>query len=330
LFEFDCVYPFPELAMAAHLPTLLGKPSGARKASKGISANEDKHLMNAAVHTQHKDYAHFLDTIGVREQHVKTMKKKVIVPVEETVKVPVYRKEAHRKTEKVLVKGTKLVPVTKFKEVEETVLDVQEEMVNGHAEKRAAPVTRVRRIPYQDFEERVVEVEVEVPADEVVTRKGYREDRHVVSKVVEVEEDLVYEMRPVLVKKGAKRMNELGDHHAFKTAHGAPHWETDCQEGWENRPKTPTYRDDLHRPSSARSVRSNASSMVVPRLKAPKFLGADGIKSPSYFPRSRRHSVAHSIPEGNETSTIRAPTYTPPRQRRFSEPHVNSHYLASA
>jgi len=282
--------------------------------------------MDASVHTQHKDYAHLLDTIGRREQHVKTMKKKVIVPVEETVKVPVYRKEASRKTEKVVVKGIRLVPVTKYKEVVETVLDVQEEMVNGHKEKRAAPVTRVRKIPYQDFEEKVVEVEVEVPADEVVTRKGFREDTHVVSKVVEVEEDLVYEMRLVLVKKGAKRMKEVGDHHAFKTEHGAPHWENSRQEGWQNRPKTPTYREDLHRPSSARSVRSNASSMVVPRLKASKFLGTDELKSPSYFPRSRRHShshvLSHSIPEGQATCEIRAPNYTNPRQRRYSEPHA--------
>merc|ERR1711879_233246 len=207
---------------------------------------------------------------GAREQHVKTTKKKLIVPVEEEIKVPIYRKEASRKKEKVVVKGTKLVPVTKYKEVEETVLDVQEEMVNGHKEKRAVPVTRVRKIPYQEFEEKVVEVEVEVPADEVVTRKGFRVDTHVVSKVVEVEEDLIYEMRPVLVGKGEKRMKELGDHHSFKTEHGAPSWQDSAQEAWKNRAKTPMHRPDLHRPRSAESVRSVASSMIVPRLKDPK------------------------------------------------------------
>jgi hypothetical protein len=249
--------------------------------------------MDKSVHTQHKDYAKFLDTIGRREQHVKTMKKKVLVPVEENIEVPVYRKEAHRKTEKVVVKGTKLVPVTKYKEVEETVLDVQEELVNGHKEKRAVPITRTRRIPYQDFEEKVVEVEVEVPADEVVQRTGVRVDKHVVSKVVEVEEDLVYEMRPVLVKKGEKRMKELGDHHTFKAEHGAPQWEGFAHEGWGNRPKTPRHREELHRPNSARSIRSVASSMVVPRLKDTKYIGTDGVKSPSYFPRRRRYSDPH-------------------------------------
>jgi hypothetical protein len=261
--------------------------------------------MDKSVHTQHKDYAKLLDTVGRREQHVKTMKKKVLVPVEEDIEVPVYRKEARRKTEKVVVTGTRLVPVTKYKEVEETVLDVQEELVNGHKEKRAVPITRMRRIPYQDFEEKVVEVEVEVPADEVVQRQGKRVDKHVVSKVVEVEEDLVYEMRPVLVKKGEKRMKELGDHHAFKMEHGAPHWENLAREGWEHRPSTPRHREELHRPSSARSIRSVASSMVVPRLKDTKYIGADGVKSPSYFPRRRRYSDPHGGSRGGTEPTNR-------------------------
>jgi hypothetical protein len=251
--------------------------------------------MEKAVHTQHKDYAKLLDTVGRKEQHTTTAKKKVIVPVEEEVKVPVYRKEARRKTEKVAVQGTKLVPVTKYKEVEETVLEVQEEMVNGHKEKRAIPVTRVRQIPYQEFEEKVVNIEVDVPAYEVVTRKGFRVDRHVVSKVVEVEEDLVYEMRPVLVKKGEKRMKELGNHHAFKTEHGAPHWEDSAVEGWKNRPKTPTHRAELPRPSTAGSIRSTCSSMIVPRLKDSKHIGTDRITSPSYFPRRRRYSDPHGV-----------------------------------
>merc|ERR1711879_489253 len=235
---------------------------------------------------------------GAREQHVKTTKKKLIVPVEEEIKVPIYRKEASRKKEKVVVKGTKLVPVTKYKEVEETVLDVQEEMVNGVQEKRAVPITRVRQIPYQEFEEKVVEIEVEVPADEVVTRKGFRVDKHVVSKVVEVEEDLVYEMRPVLVKRGEKRMKELGNHHAFKTEHGAPHWEHSAVDGWKNRPKTPAHRAELPRPSSAGSIRSTCSSMIVPKLKDTKYLGTDQIRAPNYVPRRRRHSDPHGVRAG--------------------------------
>merc|ERR1719491_972448 len=230
-------------------------------------------------------------THSVRANYTKVMEQKLIVPVEETVQVPIYRKEAKHKTKKVVVKGSKLVPVTKYKEVEEIVLDVQEEMVNRHKEKRAVPVTRVRQIPYQDFEEREVDVEVEVPNDEIVQRKGFRTDKHVVSKVVEVEEDLVYEMRPVLVKKGGRRMRELGDHHAFKKEHGAPHWDASAVEAWQHRPKTPEHRSDLHRPASARSVRSSASSLVVPRLNEPRLIGPDALKSANYVPRRGCYSV---------------------------------------
>lgn len=279
--------------MNSTLPTLLGniRTRSRSNASSKLNDMQDQELMNIAVHTQHKDYAKLLDTVGKKELHTKVMKKKVIVPVEETVQVPVYRKEAKHKTEKVVVKGSKLIPVTKYKEVEETVLDVQEEMVNGRIEKRAVPVTRVRQIPYRDFEEREVDVEVEVPKDEIVQRKGFRMDKHVVSKVVEVEEDLVYEMRPVLVKKGERRMKELGDHHAFKKEHGAPHWDESAVASWQYRPTTPEYRSDLHRPSSAASVRSAASSMVVPRLREPKFVGPDALKSASYVPRRSCNSV---------------------------------------
>lgn len=174
--------------------------------------------------------------------------------------------------------------------MEETVLEVQEEFVNGHKEKRAAPVTRVRRIPYTDYIEKVVDVEVDVPHDELVQRKGFREDKHVVSKVVEVEEDLVYEMRPVLVAKGEKRMKELSDHHAFKKEHGAPHWEASATEAWRSRPTTPRCHPEFPRPSTAGSVRSEASSMIVPRLKEGRRASADGFRSASYVPRRRRYT----------------------------------------
>jgi hypothetical protein len=262
------------------LPASFGSKSGSQR----IGEHDDNAIMTKAVHTQHKDYNKFLQTVAPQTQHMKTMKKKVLVPVEENIKVPVYRKEAKRNTEKVTVKGTRLVPVTRYKEVEETVLEVQEEMINGHKEKRARPVTRIRRIPYQDFEEKIVDVEVEVPADQVVQRQGFRVDKHVVSKVVEVEEDLVYEMRPVLVNKGEKRMKDIGEHHKFKKEHGQPVWE-DAFDQWANRPKTPTYRDDLPRPRSASSIYSAASSMIVPRLKPERKHDAGMIKSAGYVPR---------------------------------------------
>merc|ERR1711953_878924 len=89
------------------------------------------------------------------------------------------------------------------------------------------------------------------------------------------------------------RMKELGNHHAFKTEHGAPHWDQSAEEGWKNRPKTPAHRAELPRPSSARSIRSTCSSMIVPKLKDTKYLGTDQIRVPNYVPRRRRHSVPH-------------------------------------
>jgi len=269
----------------------VAKGSSGMGSSKRITEKEDTEIMDKSVHTQHKDYQKFLQTFTPQQQHQKTMKKKVLVPVEQNIKVPVYRKEADRKMKTVKVAGTKLVPVTRYKQVEETVLDVEYEMVGGHKEKRAVPVTRIRQIPYQDYVEKQVEIEVQVPDDEVVQRVGSRVDKHVVSKVVEVEEDLVYEMRPVLVKKGEKRMKELGDHHAFKTEHGAPNWDPNSTDTWRNRPTTPEFRKDLHRPGSAVSIVSAASSMVVPRLKDQKVFSQGEIKSPSYFPRKKSYSV---------------------------------------
>merc|ERR1712187_736166 len=133
-------------------------------------------------------------------------------------------------------------------------------------EKRAKPITKLREIPYTEYEEKVVEVPVQVPDDELNTKLGHRVDKHVVSKVVEVEEDHVYEMRPVLVSKGEKRMKEVGEHHAYKTAHGKPQWEQ-VEEGWHPRPKTPAFHSELPRPHTASSIRSVASSMVLPRLR---------------------------------------------------------------
>merc|ERR1719284_1875322 len=105
--------------MNSTLPVLLSRRAKSHGVSKRLSEGEDQALMNKAVHTQHKDFVQdhkkFLDSIGRKEQHVKTVKKKVIVPVEEVVNVPVYRKEVKHKTEKVVVTGTKLVPITKYK-----------------------------------------------------------------------------------------------------------------------------------------------------------------------------------------------------------------------
>lgn len=237
---------------------------------KKISHEQDQSILKQAVHTQHKGYMPADLAATERTTHTKTEKKRVIIPVEETIEVPVYRQSLSHKTKTVIVQGKKMIPTTRYKEVEETVLQTVEEMVNGRKEKRAIPVVRKREIPYTHYEAKMVDIEVQVPDDEVVQQIGTRMDKHVVSKVVEVEEDHVYEMRPVLISKGEKRMKELGEHHAFKKEHGACTWDG-SREAWKMRPKTPEHRMDLPRPGSASSVRSVASSIVMPRLKTPMY-----------------------------------------------------------
>jgi len=207
--------------------------------------------MRRAVHTQHYEKG-ALD--GAGKTVVQTVKKHALVPVEEDVKVPVVRKEVNRYSEKQVVKAQRLVPVQKFKEVEETTLEVRREMVNGRPEKRAVPVTKTRMQPYTDYVEEEYDVVVQVPKEEVVTRTGYRMDKHVTSKLMEIEEDHVYELRPVLVKKGGLRQKELCDHHTFKREHGMPVWDGEAQYGWTGKPDTPLYKSHLPRPISGASI----------------------------------------------------------------------------
>eukprot|EP00747_Dinoflagellata_sp_TGD_P046430 gnl/TRDRNA2_/TRDRNA2_144439_c3_seq1.p1 gnl/TRDRNA2_/TRDRNA2_144439_c3~~gnl/TRDRNA2_/TRDRNA2_144439_c3_seq1.p1 ORF type:complete len:196 (+),score=11.57 gnl/TRDRNA2_/TRDRNA2_144439_c3_seq1:2-589(+) len=108
--------------------------------------------------------------------------------------------------------------------------------------------------PYQDFEEQEYDMVIDVPMDEIVTRTGTRTDKQVVSKIVEVEEERIYEMRPVLVGKGETRHRHIGNHHAFKHEHGKPEWDQDVHAGWLGKPQTPQYKPELDRPGTSGSV----------------------------------------------------------------------------
>jgi len=213
----------------------------------------DPVLMKAAAHS------HYLDSgsggMNMEPQIVtKKVKKHVVVPVEEEIQVPVVRKEKRTTMGKQTIICTRLVPVTRYKEVEETTLETREEMVNGRREKRAIPITQVRMQPYQDFEEEEYEKVISVPMEEVVTRTGVRTDKQVVSRVVEVEQEHTYELRPVLVSKGEARQRHIGDHHKFKHEHGKPEWSPNVTDGWMGKPRTPEYKPGLHRPRSSSSV----------------------------------------------------------------------------
>lgn len=95
----------------------------------------------------------------------------VELPFEEDNRVPVKRHAVTRGTEKRMVTTKKMVPVKKWKEVQEEEIEVHEEEVTEWIEEWKlvrTPVTRIvkkpkkvlktKRIPYTEFEEREVEV----------------------------------------------------------------------------------------------------------------------------------------------------------------------------
>lgn len=235
----------------SHGKHCLEKEATAREALS--NPRNDQILMKSAVHCQHDgDRSGALAMAG--QKVTAKVRKHVVVPVEEDVQVPVVRKEVQKKMVKQTVRCQRLVPVTKYKEVEETTLETREEMVNGRREKRAIPITQVRMQPYQDFVEEEYDMVIDVPMEEVVTRTGVRTDKQVTSKIVEVEAEHIYELRPVLVGKGETRHRHIGDHHKFKHEHGKPEWDQSVTAGWTGKPQTPLYKPHLHRPRSSCSV----------------------------------------------------------------------------
>jgi hypothetical protein len=215
--------------------------------------------MDEAVHTQIRS-ANNKSFDETPQVYVKTVSKHVLVPQEETVRVPVVRKEKVNNPKKAIAKGQKMVLTRKCKEVEETVLEVHQVMVDGHMEKRAVPVTRMKKIYFNDYEPEEVDVVVSVPFEEVVTRTGYRTDKHMVNKVKVVEEDHIFEMRPVYMGKGETRVKDREDHHTYLTSHGTPTWSDQAHPGWTGRPTTPPFRPDLkcfERPTTADTIQSS-------------------------------------------------------------------------
>jgi len=179
---------------------------------------------------------------GAGRQFKKTVKTRIYIPEERMVKVPVVRKEKEKVVEKCVVKASKLVAVTKYKEVQEIGLH-DRAVQPGERARSGCPKTQVlktsqtagrtRKIPYTDFEEQEYEIVVDVPREVVKTRVGHRMDKQLHSRVVDVEEDCVYEMRPVLISKGASRATELhGKERHGKAVHGDPIWEGGLHDGW--------------------------------------------------------------------------------------------------
>jgi len=115
------------------------------------------------------------------------------------------------------------VPVRKYKEVEESFIEYHEKEVQKVREvwvKKEEPyteivktpvrVTKTRKIPYTDYVEKEVEVAVHVPTHKMEVQRGYRDDKVLKTKLMEVEEDIHVEMRPVVKGRGDVRTREVG------------------------------------------------------------------------------------------------------------------------
>lgn len=230
-----------------------------------ISETEKQALFKHGHHVEHTPED---EMNGAYKKIQKTVKTRIHIPEERLVKVPVVRKEKEKIVEKHVVRATKLVPVTKYKEVEEIGLHdraVQpgEKARSGNHRtqvlKTSQTAARTRKIPYTDFEEHEYEVVVDVPREVVKTRVGHRMDKQLHSHVVEVEEDCVYELRPVLVSKGNSRATELRDKETHgKALHGDPIWADGLHDGW--RPEFGCLTPTGSRPGTAGSRPSTAGS----------------------------------------------------------------------
>jgi len=187
--------------------------------------------MKSAISIQeHRDPLHSVQP----GQQKATTKKLIEVPYTETVQVPVHTKIHSKGHEEKTVVGVELVPIQKFKEVKETTVEYKEEKIKGVKEvwvKKEVPyekivrkpveVTRTKRVPYTDFEERKVPVKVKVPCDRVDVKTGYREDKFMKTKLMEIEQDLHLHHGPIVVREGTPRMREVGEGKTkTKVAHG--------------------------------------------------------------------------------------------------------------
>merc|ERR1719210_2469563 len=140
-----------------------------------------------------------------------------------------------------MIKATRQVPVTKYKDVQEVNLH-DRAPVKGERAKSGCPKTQVlktsemagksRKIPYTDYVEEEYDITIDVPKEVVKTRVGYRMDKQLHSHCVRVEEDCVFELRPVLIKRGEARSKVMVDKERHsKAEHGNPVWEG-LHDGW--------------------------------------------------------------------------------------------------
>jgi len=183
-------------------------------------------ILNGALRVEHSEEGAPNSGRLARPAALHTKKTLVEVPYEEDVTVSVKKRVPKPGFETKVVQGTELVPVKKVREVEESIVELKEEVVKGTREvwvkqlepyeevvRKPVTVTRKKQIPYTDYVEKPVEITVQVPRDRVDEQKGKRTDTILKTKLVEAHQDVEYELRPVRV--GTPRIREHGgyNHH---------------------------------------------------------------------------------------------------------------------
>ena len=196
-----------------------------------LTTQEYDALMGKAIRASGQQGGINPDALPRGESFVAELTKVVEVPVIEDIKVGVSGFGVEKGMTRKTVTTKQMVPVERFKEVEETSVETQEEVVKDtrmvwkqvpeeytYVVKRPVPVTRKKMVPFTDFEEREVEMEVDVPTDKKVVVDGYRIDQRLMGKRYEVKQKEVYEMRPVRIGvEGDMRVKDLSGGESFGT-----------------------------------------------------------------------------------------------------------------
>jgi len=206
-------------------------PTGKLRAMAKAAGKKDiAKALKHAVHV-HPEREIYREPTPDQQKFVKRIVRKVEVPYERKVKVPIKTTKLIPVTTKQRVKTKKLVEVDDFKEVDEKVAVTRE---RPEVREREVWVKKIVKetvmVPYTEHvmrkkrvpTKKLVEVEdyqdVEVTTNKAVTVDGFRVDTVHDSKLVEVEEEHEYVMRPQLNDHRIVTHRELG--RAPKTKRG--------------------------------------------------------------------------------------------------------------
>jgi len=175
------------------------------------------------------------------------VRKHLKVPIVEEVKVPVEKWTTKTVYEPREVEQTVMKPVTRTKQVEETRIEVQEQQEKRtrmvwklvpeeyyETVKKPVTVPVSKEVPYTDYEPHVQRKTIQVPVEKKVKEEGFRIDRKLGSRMVEVVRDEVYEVKP--------HFERFGDVRVRYTDH-KPEWHGMLQVG-----------EEVFRPSTASTI----------------------------------------------------------------------------